>query len=81
MQYALGERQHRKSSTGRHEVVSPAPKEHSSSSRVPGQSILADTEEGTLQPFPFSPCYSAVGIWIRTKQTQAKKYRVSFPTC
>lgn len=79
MQSALRERQHKKNSAEEDEVSSPAPEERLSLSYVPGQSILTDTEEGTLQPSPPPQCPSAESLdKLQTKQTWAKKYRVSF---
>jgi len=79
MQSVLRDQQHSNSSMEGDEVASPAPEEHLSPSRVPGQSILTDTEEGTLQPLPPPHCPSAEDLdKLQTKQTLAKKYRVSF---
>lgn len=79
MQSALRERQHKKSSTEEDEVVSLVPEEHLFPSLVPGQRILTDAEDSTLQPSPPPHCPSAEGLdKLQTKQTWTKKYRVSF---
>lgn len=77
----LLERGSTRKATQKEIVVSPTPEEHSSSSRVPGQRILTDAEEGTLQPLHFLLMGSEDLDKLRTKQTQAKKHRMSFFTC
>lgn len=62
MQSALRDKLHKKSSKEEDEVASPVPEEHLTPFHIPGQNILTDTGEGTLQPSPPPHCPSAEGL-------------------